>query len=502
MKIWLLHPQRFYKGVVQTLSDRGIQITYLCGEPDRLRTLPIPTDCMIHSLWDAIRGEFPGAPCEIATPDPAIVRELSSSESTVLQMFERLNATGLGIQDLRRVYFKYVGLWSSLLARECPDAVVFHITPHMGYDYTLYLICQARGIRTLIFERTYLPDRLVLIEAIEKMPKPGPEVLEQYVGSTKDKEEPTGKSYYDSWNRSLEGHRSRKMTKLDLMRDSLWRGTLFALQVGRRPLEMRRRNASSVYAIAPRMPTRFAYLWRELVDSIHLFRLREFYESHTELPQFETNYIYYPLQFQPERTSVPMGLSFGDQLLGLGMLIDCLPEGWQVYVKEHPRQFTDNAIRGRLGRTLAFYDRLLDMDGSKVRLLSISASSETLIRNSRCVATVSGTAGWEAVRSGIPAIVFGAPWYLHSPGVFHVGSRDECIASIGRIRTGTSVDSEKVGAFIRWMYDKGSFPGYIGDLFGRDSSLTEEENASSYADVLISRLSQLDLEKPQPVRSV
>ena len=162
---------------------------------------------------------------------------------------------------------------------------------------------------------------------------------------------------------------------------------------------MRKPYVGSTFGLASKMPTRFEYLCLDLLESIHLYRLRHFYESHTVDPDLGANYVYYPLQFQPERTSIPLGLTFGDQLLALNMLAESLPPGWYVYVKEHPRQFTDNPLKARLGRSRRFYETLVSMDLGKVRLVSISTPSDALIRNSRLVATVAGTAGWEAVRS-------------------------------------------------------------------------------------------------------
>lgn len=484
--IWILHPQGFYPQIVSTLAEYGVQVTYLCGSPEKLQKFSgLPSECITHSSWDAIAGKAPPIiGNSIGAADPDILDRLAASESMVLQMFERLNYTGLAIHDLRRNYLRFVALWSCLLQKRRPDAVVFHIVPHSGFDYVLYLLCRLWGIRTLIFERTYLPDRLILIEQIEQMPKPSPEGFPTRYAS----EHAIQTNYYDARNRMFEDKRKRRFTKLDLVRDAISRFVLLILQIGRRPLLMYKPYYCSMFAFAPRMPTWLEYLWRETIDTIYLCRLRDFYEGNTTRPDLMAKYIYYPLQFQPERTSIPMGLAFADQLLALNVLVESLPPDWYVYVKEHPRQFTDNPVRGRLGRSKRFYETLIRMKPDRIRLVGISTPSDALVRNSKCVATVAGTAGWEAVRTGVPAIVFGAPWYTNCPGVFQVSSIAQCKAVFEQICSGEAVDLDQVQAFTEWIRNEASFPGYIGDVFERASSLSADENAHSYAQAIASRL--------------
>ena len=501
-RIWILHPQGFYPEIVRLLVDEGIQVTYLCGDPEKLDAFnALPDDCLKHSLWDAIAGKAPAAvAADVGAPDPEIIDRLVASESVVLQMFERMNYAGLSIQDLRRVYFRYVALWSSLLDRARPDALVFHCVPHMGFDYVLYLLCRLRNIRTLMFERTYFPDRMILIERIEQMPKPPADLYEFAEDLNSTIEEKADPNYYDARNRAFEDKRNRRLTKRDLAWDAIQRASLFVLQVGRRPLSMYKRYYCSMYALAPKMPTRLEYLWRDTVDAVYLYRLRDFYESNTTDPDLSSSYIYYPLQFQPERTSIPMGLTFADQLLGLRLLVECLPSDWYVYVKEHPRQHTDNPVRGSLGRSRQFYESLAQLTSGRVRLVSVNASSETLLRNSRCVATVAGTAGWQALRAGVPAIVFGAPWYVNCPGVFQVSSSAQCRSALGQISSGEAVDLNQVQAFTDWMLGEATFPGYLADILEPASSLSPGQNACSYAKAIAKacRVSELAAEPKTP----
>jgi len=50
--------------------------------------------------------------------------------------------------------------------------------------------------------------------------------------------------------------------------------------------------------------------------------------------------------------------------------------------------------------------------------LSREVSNYDLMRHSQFVSTITGTAGWEAIKGGKPALIFGPAWYASLPGVF------------------------------------------------------------------------------------
>jgi hypothetical protein len=246
--------------------------------------------------------------------------------------------------------------------------------------------------------------------------------------------------------------------------------------------------ASSSYALSEKMPRTITHLWRLLVSDIQRDRLRLRYEIHARKPDFGRNYVYLPLQLQPERTTNPMGGIFNDQLLALDTLVHALPEGWEVYVKEHPRQLggTD-VLKFRLGRSKLFYEKLAAHDRNKVRLVSPSEPSNKLVESSRCVATITGTSGWEAVQKGIPAIVFGLPWYLHCPGVYSVDSVESCARVLSGIASRKiMVDVDSLRKYNNWLSSAGTFKGYFSDVFKSPISL--DDNAKLYADAIISNL--------------
>lgn len=103
-----------------------------------------------------------------------------------------------------------------------------------------------------------------------------------------------------------------------------------------------------------------------------------------------------------------LGGQFRDQALVIETLARKLPEGWKIFVKENPRQSA--SARGPM-----FYHRLARIPS--VEVMPSNANTHALSQNAQFVASVTGTVGWEAIRLGRPAMVFGAAWYGSLPGV-------------------------------------------------------------------------------------
>lgn len=137
----------------------------------------------------------------------------------------------------------------------------------------------------------------------------------------------------------------------------------------------------------------------------HQHALRERYQ--TEIPKGD--FVYFPLHLQPESTTDILGGDYADQLLAVEELARALPEGLSIVVKENPKQGV--AMRGE-----AFFDRIAAIPS--VTLLHASVSTYELMARSKLVASICGTAGWEAIQTGKPTVIFGGAWFQGLPGVF------------------------------------------------------------------------------------
>jgi hypothetical protein len=120
-------------------------------------------------------------------------------------------------------------------------------------------------------------------------------------------------------------------------------------------------------------------------------------------------------------------------------------------------------------------------------LVPANTSSLALIDHSEAVATVTGTAGWEAIVRETPAIVFGHAWYGACESVYNVHSRDDVADAITDIQAGTDVDPQDVRTFAASLVNAG-YAGWLG-LGPRPDGLTDEVHCRELLATLRTRLS-------------
>ena len=112
-------------------------------------------------------------------------------------------------------------------------------------------------------------------------------------------------------------------------------------------------------------------------------------------------FVYFPLQAQPERTTLILAPFYLDQVALLSNIAKSLPIGYRLYVKDHP------IFLGR--RPLAEYRRIRDV--FNVRLIRTEHPSQDLVRRSEAVVTISNTVGIEAILFEKPLLVLGNTFY-------------------------------------------------------------------------------------------
>jgi len=161
------------------------------------------------------------------------------------------------------------------------------------------------------------------------------------------------------------------------------------------------------------------------------------YQSYSIEPNLENKYICFFLHYQPERTSLPEGYGFTQQLTAIIELRQATPKCISIYVKEHPSIFTNYC--GVKERHPTFYKDINAIEG--VQSIALDTDTFKLIDYSIATATLTGTVGLQSILRNRPVIFFGRT-LMNFSGVHQYTSYDELLTFI-KLITNIKIDVKK-----------------------------------------------------------
>lgn len=156
----------------------------------------------------------------------------------------------------------------------------------------------------------------------------------------------------------------------------------------------------------------------------HLFKLRatlkttqvnrKYFSTERVLPD---KFVYFPLHVDPEASTMVLAPWHTDQISIIEALAKSSPASMTILVKEHLPM---------IGlRPPGFYERIIQMP--RVMLVGPSYSGIDLVKASSLTAVITGTAAWEALCLGRPALIIGdSPFlpikegYVHEPSLWRL----------------------------------------------------------------------------------
>jgi len=145
-----------------------------------------------------------------------------------------------------------------------------------------------------------------------------------------------------------------------------------------------------------------------------LLRIRKYkneYKKHSlrKIDLTKHKYVYFPLHYQPEASTLPMAYPYHSQHTVLAKLSSNIPDEIKIFVKEHPTQFM-SAYRGDRGRWHGYYEQISKLKNTY--LINERIPADLLIENSLAVVTINGSTSLEALlRFRKPIGMFAQPTY-------------------------------------------------------------------------------------------
>jgi len=223
-------------------------------------------------------------------------------------------------------------------------------------------------------------------------------------------------------------------------------------------------------------------LFHQIFIELRRTQLKESYLSGMSKVSLEDNFVFFPLHYEPERTSLPDGGHYYQTYDALVALREFVPNDIPIYIKEHYSQFSTKLV-GYRGRSPYFYKVIQSLPN--VFLVDPFLSSEKFINRAFFTATQTGTASFEAACLGRKAVLFGYTNFSNCPNTY---SFDE-LNSYEELLSEKIHSREDIKQFFRdWTHDYGiasgtdfmssfvakSFPkGTVDFMFNNDLRATQ-----------------------------
>lgn len=460
-----------YIGLTHKIMDEYASGNSICtiGNPE---VLPVVCDKVAESLviGDIHKMIDSHSPIlqQFKPVDEHLIVQMAPYEHECIQVMSR----SMGYKDyLSRIDFYYDSLryWNGMLDKYQVNLYITEAITHELNGMLVYYLCKVKGISTINIADSVVPHYSLLSRGIDcvapydtdvhsdKLNKENQDMLDSFMDHRADITPEYAKQNSVA---SMQAIRLKRDFRLSLFRRIAY-GFLMFIQV-----VLQTENSSLIRFLIRQQGRDYLGTYKEAIS---------YYRRNSTRVNPAEKFIYVPLHLQPEQTTLPMAGKYENQLLYIKMLSYYLPEGYFIYVKEHPAQFDANWAFP-LFRDIRYYQALERID--KVRLISIEEDSYELIERCTAVAVATGTVGLEAIFRDKQVLMFGSRVFQNAPGVYRIHTAEDCeqaLAKILEMATVYKTNREQMEKWLRKVQDC-SFKncGHIDYKIARDNVYEEK----------------------------
>ena len=290
-------------------------------------------------------------------------------------------------------------LFEKILDEVNPD---FFITkqPALHHLELFYQMCRKKGVKVLMLNNSNFGNSSIIVEDISKFDNSLK--LEKFDSNLKLLDETL--DFQKNLKKNIQKNLLNRKRPFDYIKSSLQ--FLFSKNI----------NIDSNYNYYGR--TRFNVLKSELMYNVHLKLRKNFIDQNlTKNPNVNSNFIYYPLSLDMERSTLIDAPFYTNQIEVIRSIAKSIPIEYKLFVKEHPSQF----LRG--WRKKSDYEIIKNIPN--VELIHPDYPQNILFENCNLVITIGGTAGFEAALHNKPSIIFNDLRYSILPSVCRLESIED-----------------------------------------------------------------------------
>ena len=364
--------------------------------------------------------------------DGKLLDALSKYEEEALNIIYRWRRSliyGNDYREIKNCYYSFVAYWNDYIVRNGINLVVIFDIPHVPMYFIPIIICKVYNI-PIIFSVRFA---LIADEPARFYLSPGYGELDQ------------------AFDSRLQRYQAFKDRGDDLELDLMTREYIDAY-LGK-GVDVKRRIAPYDVKVGKKLIGEYVkriFVYIKKNDIRMLARKAKYYgtmrlqensflkkvERYEENIREDEKFFLFLLHLQPEATTLPLGRWFADQYIIIKMVSFALPQGYYLYVKEHPAYWQrklgrDSFERMDECRDKHFYEELTNLNN--VRLIKHELDSQKLIKKSCGLVSVTGSIGFECFMKKKPVIMFGKSPYNFLPNVYYVDNNEDCVEAVNNM---------------------------------------------------------------------
>jgi hypothetical protein len=351
--------------------------------------------------------------------DANILKELSECRLFFNRTLDRIFLSPLNNRQSDQYFYTLVEFWISYFNTSPKiQKIFFESSPHFPWDICLFFIAKHLNIKTYILRRTLINDCVLFDEDFR-----------------------FNKQCFVKYDESFNGGFELDSLLSSYNKDSFWLDYSKSITTNEADLNSAKKIVT--YLLSNTLVKRIQLIFNDLSNSKKtyfrlskynyiFFTLKRFFQQRKLFKTWEENIkeipsnvplLYFPLHFQPERSTDPEAGFFSQQILAIKLLLKILPKDWHIVIKEHPRQNRVEYpnLRRLNYRSYSEYQEIFKLP--RVIPVSSSTPSFELLSTCRMSASSTGSVLWESLLLGKPSISFGTIWHSDcksSPSIYDI----------------------------------------------------------------------------------
>lgn len=415
--------------------------------------------------------------------DNNVLEDFHICKDYFLRTVDRVFITPRSIRYLDNYYFELLSFFIGYFKTFSNiDAVIFDASPHFPWDIVLFFVAKYFNIQTRILRRTLIENRVVLDDDFRMLSR----------GFARFDHNEVFLGQYDDINSIKESFWMRQSKLVNSRLDeSRFTFKFLAFLVSFPWLLLFIIRNHKNYRNGYTRLSWISYFLKMVKQKIRVLYLKEWLRKNCIQPDLTEKYVYFAMHFQPERTTDPEAGIFTNQYLAIKLLSETLPDGWKIYVKEHPRQVNSHPdVRYTHFRTVKDYEKIQSLPGT--HLVHPTFNSHHLIESCRMTASCTGSTVWEGMVMGKPGLNFGRVWHVECESSLLISNEFDARRAFDILSKKSENDvCEDVSAFLEKFIDS-MIVSVNFEGAARASQIPRKILVSNLAQAIVKSLSKTD----------